>query len=88
MMFNGPVPLNRALESQVAKTILPTGLRSRMLATLPAAIRQRSFFSAGVMNADVLQKIDTGIEEILKGGHTEETTRSLLQRLPQKGGRE
>ena len=83
MMFNGPVPLNRALESQVAKTILPTGLRSRMLATLPAAIRQRSFFSAGVMNADVLQKIDTGIEEILKGGHTEETTRSLLQRLPQ-----
>lgn len=82
MNFQRPIPLTAALASQVVKTVLPTHLRSKMLAQLPVEIRKRSMFSAGIESADLLQRMDDAIIEVLKGNHTEETARSLLHRLP------
>ncbi len=82
MMFGQPIPLNTALASQAVKTVLPTSLRSRMLAQLPLEVRKRSMFSAGVVSADTLQTVDDAILEVLKGDQTEEQARTLLQRLP------
>lgn len=83
MMFQRPIPLTAALASQVVKTVMPTHLRSKMLAQLPVEIRRRAMFSAGVSSADLLQKLDDAIVEVLKGNHTEDTARSLAHRLPE-----
>lgn len=82
MMFREPIPFTAALASQAVKTVLPTHLRSRMLAELPLEIRKRSFFSAGVTSADLLEDINRQILEVLKGDQTEATARSLLHRIP------
>lgn len=75
--------MNRALESQVVKVMLPTHLRSNMLAQLPAAIRRRSMFIAGENSADVLQRVSNAIEDVLSGDQSEEGARTALQRLPE-----
>lgn len=82
MMFRQPIPLNAAMASQAVKTVMPTTLRSRMLAELPVALRKRSMFSAGVTNADLLQSINDQLVDVLQGQHTEATARSLLHRIP------
>ncbi len=82
MMFKGPIPLSRALESQVVKVMLPTHLRSNMLSTLPAEIRRRSMFIAGENSADVLQRVNDAIVDVLRGNQTEEGARARLRELP------
>lgn len=82
MMFRAPIPLTAALASQAVKTVMPTQLRSRLLAQLPVETRKRAMFSAGVMSADLLQNINDEILEVLKGNQTEDTARSLLHRIP------
>ncbi len=83
MMFQKPVSMNRALESQVVKVMLPTHLRSNMLAQLPADIRRRAMFISGETSADVLQRVNDAILEVLGGDQSEEGARTALQRLPE-----
>lgn len=82
MMFKEPISMSRALESQVVKVMLPTHLRSNMLATLPIEIRRRSMFIAGEQSADVLQRVNDAIVDVLRGNQTEEGARARLQALP------
>lgn len=83
MMFRTPVPMNTALASQVVKVMLPTHLRSNLLTALPAQVRQRSLFIAGETSADTLQAVNDSIINVLRGTHTEEQARSLLQSIPE-----
>lgn len=82
MMFKEPISMSRALESQVVKVMLPTHLRSNMLATMPLEIRRRSMFIAGEQSADVLQRVNNAIVDVLRGNQTEEGARARLQALP------
>jgi hypothetical protein len=83
MMFRQPIAMSRALDSQVVKVMLPTGLRSNMLAQLSPEVRKRSFFIAGETSADVLQTVDDAILHVLSGEQTEEGARAALQALPE-----
>jgi hypothetical protein len=81
MIFTDPVPFREALDAQAVKAVLPTELRSDLLSQLPAAIRERALFSAGVQNAELLDKLNRGIESILKGEKTETQVREELVNL-------
>lgn len=69
------------MDAQAVKSVLPTELRSDLLSTLPAEIRERALFSAGVTNAELLDHINKGIEEILRGEKTEAQVREELINL-------
>lgn len=58
-------PLKAAVDKHRRKAGLPTGLRTRDLDKLPAAIRDRAFFSAGVDHARTLSKLQELIDEAL-----------------------
>lgn len=75
--------MNETLRDAVVKTVLPPALRSELAHEVAAPIYQRSVFLAGDAQASMLQKVNDGIIEIVKGNHTEEGMRSLLQRLPE-----
>ena len=81
MMIAAPVPFKEALDAQAVKVLLPTTLRSDMLSELPAALRERSLFSAGVTSSELLQHVDDGLKDILSGKKTEEGVKSELARL-------
>jgi hypothetical protein len=56
MNFTTPTPWPEALRRLQAQDLLPTTLTTDELAQLPAALRERAFFSARVTNADFLQQ--------------------------------
>lgn len=58
-------PLKAAVDKYRSRAALPTGLRTADLGKLPAAIRDRSFFSAGVEHSRTLQKLRSLIDEAL-----------------------
>jgi len=81
MMIADPVPFKEAMQAQAVKVLLPTELRHDMLSALPAALRERSLFSAGVTSSELLQHVDDGLKDILSGKKTEEGVKSELARL-------
>ena len=81
MIFNEPMPFNEAVESRLAKMLLPTELRSRLLRELPSAIKERCFFSSAVTRADELGKISEAIDDMLAGDTTREAERAKLKLL-------
>lgn len=54
MIFDEPTTFEAALEHQLAKQVLPTAASSAEIAALPAAIRERAFFSARTTHAGYL----------------------------------
>ena len=64
MIFDTPVSFAEALQARAVKTVLPTTAGSRLLATLPAEIRERATFSARVHNINVLDTIHGLLEEM------------------------
>lgn len=46
-MFRTPLPFKEALDSRAVKAILPTDFRTKLLAEIPAQLRERAFFPAG-----------------------------------------
>jgi hypothetical protein len=86
MMFASPRPFREALDAQTVKVLLPTTLRSDMLAQIPPALRERALFSSGVTNADVLQQIDDGLKRIVSGETTESAVQSELRVLVDRLG--
>ncbi|NQT94195.1 MAG: hypothetical protein HQ559_15645 [Lentisphaerae bacterium] len=65
MIFREPIPFQEAIESRLAKTLLPTTASSRELAGIPAELKERSFFSARTNNARHLARTDTIIKRII-----------------------
>lgn len=81
MPLTEPIPFREALEAQAVKRVIPTDLRSELLSTLPAEIRQRAIFSSGVSNGELLDRINKGLAEIISGNKTESKVREELVNL-------
>lgn len=81
MIFTEPKPFKEALEARAVKTLLPTELRTKDLALLEPAIRERATFAAGVTNANFLQRVDDAIAKLLSGSSDRATQRMELKRL-------
>jgi len=67
MIFTAPVPFKEAVQSRTVRELLPTEFRTNLLDTIPAELRERAFFSAGVTNAEFLQKASDQIDRMLTG---------------------
>jgi hypothetical protein len=81
MIFEKPLPFKEAVQSRAVRELLPTELRTRLLNEIPAALRERAFFSAGVTNAQFLQEADKKIDELLAGKADRATMRLELKQL-------
>lgn len=84
MISRTPLPFEEALQSRAARTILPTDFRTRLLAEIPPQLRERSFFSAGVTNADFLEEAHSSITELVSGTTDRATKRAGLKDLLDK----
>lgn len=80
-VYPHPVNFKQALETRAVKAILPTGLDSKMLATLPREVRERSLFSAGVQNVDFLTRVGQSLDSILARTSNRATERTALREL-------
>lgn len=81
MIFSEPLPFLEAIASRAVRTLLPTELRTKDLAQLEPALRQRAFFSAGQTSAEFLQKASDGIDALLAGTADRATQRMELKKL-------
>ncbi len=79
MIINNPVSFEEALEARKVKTILPTELRTFLLSILPASLRRRAMFSAGVTNVELLDQWDGLIGEMLEGQIDQATARLRMK---------
>jgi hypothetical protein len=75
MIFTAPRPFEEALRSRRVRSLLPTTGNTADLAQLAPAIRERAMFSATVMSAELLQKLDDGIGSLLDGATDTATVR-------------
>ena len=67
MILNTARPYAEALESREAKSILPTQLRTKDLARLSPAVRERAMFSAAVTDVRFLEEADGLIDGLIRG---------------------
>lgn len=81
MTFRTPLPFREALDSRAVRTVLPTDLRTRLLAEIPAQLRERAMFSAGVTNAEFLERASSAIDDLLSGRVDRATKRLELKKL-------
>ena len=81
MNFAAPIPFAQAIESRAVKQLLPTELRTSLLSTIPAELRERAMFSAGVTNAEHLQGFSDQVDELLAGRTDRATARTALKRM-------
>lgn len=81
MIFRTPLPFRDALDSREVRSILPTEFRTQLLQQLPAQIRERAFFSAGVTNAEFLDRANTAIDDLVSGTVDRATKRLELKRV-------
>lgn len=76
MIFSRPIPFAEALDSRRVRSILPTRFRTATLERLAPQLRERAVFSAGVIHAELLQKIDDSVRELI-GGEIDQATKRL-----------
>ena len=81
MPFSAPLPFAEALDARAVKQLLPTDLRTSLLATIPAELRERAMFSAGVTNTEFLQRASDGIDALVAGTTDRATQRAELKAL-------
>lgn len=81
MFFAEPKPFAEAIESRAVRQLLPTELRTDLLATIPAQLRERAMFSAGVTNAERLQGFSEKVDELLAGTTDRATARRDLKKM-------
>lgn len=81
MTFRAPMPFAEALDSREVRTLLPTDFRTRLLQEIPAQLRERAFFSAGVTNAEFLGRADSAISDLVSGSVDRATKRAELKQL-------
>lgn len=65
-LLQHPVPFKEAIQSLADKAVTPSAMTSAQWQKIPAAIRQRAFFSATVENARFLQSARDFIGDYLK----------------------
>lgn len=75
------MPFAEALESRAIKAILPTDFRTKLLAEIPAQLRERAFFSAGVTNAEFLDRASSAIDDLVSGSVDRATKRAELKKV-------
>jgi hypothetical protein len=75
------MPFAEALQARAVKQILPTDFRTSLLETIPAELRERAMFSAGVTNAEFLQRASDGIDALTAGNTDRATQRAELKKL-------
>jgi hypothetical protein len=80
MIFPEPKPFAEAIESRQVRQLLPTDLRTKLLAEIPAELRERAMFSAGVTNAEFLQRASDGIDALVAGKTDRATQRAELKK--------
>jgi hypothetical protein len=81
MLFAAPVPFAEALDARAVKQLLPTDLRTSLLAEIPAELRERAMFSAGVTNTEFLQSASDKIDALVAGTADRATQRAELKQL-------
>lgn len=81
MIFASPLPFKEAIESRKVRQLLPTDFRTRLLSEIPAELRERAVFSAGVSNVEFLQQISDSVDELLDGKTDKATKRAELKQL-------
>lgn len=81
MIFRAPIPFQEAIESRTVRQILPTEFRTSLLQEIPAQLRERAFFSAGVQNATFLERASQSVDDLLSGTVDRATKRLELKRL-------
>jgi hypothetical protein len=74
------LPFAEALDAREIKRLLPTELRTALLDEIPAQLRERAMFSAGVVQAEKLQDMSDMIDELLAGRIDRATARTELRR--------
>ena len=79
MIFSSPIPFREALESRLVRALLPTDLRTDLLATIPSELRERAMFSAGVTDAEFLQRSSDLIDDLLEGRTNRAEARTALK---------
>lgn len=78
------MPFREAIESRAVRQLLPTDFRTKLLAEIPAELRERAVFSAGVTNVEFLQEISDAVDELLGGTTDRATKRAELKKLLQR----
>lgn len=81
MLFAAPMPFQAALDSAAVRSLLPTSFRTQLLQQLPAQLRERALFSAGVTNAELLQKVGDSVNGLLTGQTGRAEMRAGLKQL-------
>jgi hypothetical protein len=81
-----PLPFQEALDSRAVKSVLPTTLRTAVMSSLPADIRERAFWSAGVTSARFLDTADQAIQDYLNGKINLAECRARLNALREELG--
>ena len=80
-IYPHPVDMAQVLRNRALRALLPTGMDSQMLRTLPAAVRERAMFSAGVQNTDFLGRAAEAVNRIVSGETNIATERTALRQL-------
>jgi hypothetical protein len=86
MNFAAPLPFTQALNAAAARSLLPTTGMAAELQKLDSAIKRRAMFSATVDLAEPLQKLDDGINAILRGEVDQASVRLGMKQLWEKLG--
>jgi hypothetical protein len=81
MIFATPLPFEEAIQSREVRQILPTDFRTALLQQIPAELRERAFFSAGVTNAQFLDEASRKIDALVAGKADRATMRTELKQL-------
>lgn len=81
MILTEPQPFREAIESRQIRQLLPTELRTELLAVIAPELRERAMVSAGVVQAEFLQEASDSIDEILAGTSDRATQRAKLKEL-------
>jgi hypothetical protein len=80
-LFSKPLPFEEAIQSREVRQLLPTDFRTALLQQIPAELRERAFFSAGVTNAQFLEEASKKIDALVAGKTDRATMRLELKQL-------
>jgi len=86
MNFTAPMPFKEALQAAEVKSPLLTTGGTSDLQQLSSDIKRRALFSARVTTAELLQKIDDGVNAILTGQSDQATERAAIKDLLEQLG--